>query len=160
VQPEEFIEFAKRLLNDPAAPEADLRLAAHAAYYGVYHLACAHFNIDPTSRTLATHGEVRARLKALNPTNAPAEIKESKRVMQRLFDRRCAADYDLKTQFTAEDAEDAVEMAKGVFAKAKVPIIQVAKQPPLALKKGAEPAKPAPVPAVVADPPTAQSSKA
>ena len=156
MQPEEFIEFAKRLLNDPAAPEANLRQAAHAAYYGVYHLVCAHFRIDPTSRAVATHRDVRTRLRGLNPADVPVEIKEAKRVTERLFALRCSADYDLKVAFTAEDAEDAVEMAKGVFAKKE----KLAEMPKQAVTRKKEEEAQMAIPMAAMTDPTAQSPKA
>jgi uncharacterized protein (UPF0332 family) len=144
VQPDDFIQLAKRLLDNPHAPEADCRQAAHAAYYAVYHIVCAHFRIDPTSRLVASHSEVRGQLKRLNPVSAPPEIREAKRVTERLFALRVRADYDLKTLFTGEDAEDALELAKGVLARVKA----------------APPPPPAPVPAEVTIPAVAQSPKA
>lgn len=57
--PEEAIRFAKRLLDDPAAPESDLRTVAHVVYYGVYHFACDQLGLDPwTGYAQADHDAI------------------------------------------------------------------------------------------------------
>jgi uncharacterized protein (UPF0332 family) len=122
VQPDEAIKLAIRLLDDPNAPEADIRSAAHHAYYGVYHLVCRFFRLDPFKDiSESKHKAVRDRLAALNSVTSPPEIKEAKRVFERLFKIRVRADYDWQTVFEAGDAEDAVEYAKGVFGRISQP---------------------------------------
>lgn len=118
MQPEESLQLAKRLLDDPSAPESHCRAVAHIAYYSVYHLVCAHFGIDPGKNySESNHADVRRRLRAVDPRRVPPEIREAKRVFERLWKLRVSADYEWDKIFSSEDAEDAFEWANGVFAR-------------------------------------------
>jgi len=115
---EQAIELAKRLLDDPNAPDSDCRAVAHIAYYSVYHLVCAYFGTDPgKDYSESSHRDVRLHLRALDPTGSPPEIREAKRVFERLWRLRIRADYEWNRAFTSEDAEDAFEWANGVFGR-------------------------------------------
>jgi uncharacterized protein (UPF0332 family) len=118
VQPEEAIQLAERLLDDPNAPESDRRIVAHIAYYSVFHVICKYFDINSTTNYgESKHKLVRERLGALDPVKSPPEIKEAKRVVERLWKLRVHADYQWDKIFTIDDAEDALEWAKGVFGR-------------------------------------------
>jgi hypothetical protein len=62
-----------------------------------------------------------------NPAAIPPEIREAKRVFERLFKLRVRADYEWTQPFDPGDAEDAVEWAKGVFGRIQRPALTAPK---------------------------------
>lgn len=112
--PKQFLEFAEKLLNEANSDDSHHRAAAHAAYYAVYHLVVQYYSLD-TEKREAPHGVIISKLRC--ESGAPPYISQAKTVYTNLIDIREHADYFLNKEFPPEDAEDAVEYAKGVFRK-------------------------------------------
>lgn len=115
MQPEEWLDTAARLLDD-AKNEADYRSVAHAAYYAVYHAVLSHFGISPTDSANAKHAAVRDTLSAADAHRLPAHLRQARRVFKYLFSLRIDADYRLNRSFTGDQAEEALEFARGIFS--------------------------------------------
>ena len=116
VRPDHFLEFAKRLLDDPNCSESDLRVAAHAAYYSVYHLMAEYFGLN-TEKREAKHGTIISKLEIIDFSSSPGYVQKARAVYRTLIDIREQADYHITKPFDGADAEDALEKARGVFAR-------------------------------------------
>ena len=124
--PKEALVFAESLIDDPGASEAACRGAAEWAYYAVYHLVCDHFRVDPAKNyDQAKHDAIRLRLRSLDVATSSPELRAARTVFERLWRLRVRAHYHIDDVFSGDDAEDAVEHAKGVFVR-----IQPAVSPP------------------------------
>jgi uncharacterized protein (UPF0332 family) len=116
VAPEDFLRAAERIADDGVSAESSFRAAIHAAYYAVFHLMCHHFKLNPTAFGVR-HEDIQARLDALHFTpGTPLFAAKARRCYRDIKRLRIAADYDLAANITGDDADRAIQLAKGVFA--------------------------------------------
>lgn len=113
--PEAWVELAERLLVQDEQTEANWRSATHACYYAVYHTAAKYLGLDPTKAD-AGHADVQNLLLGLPiPPARPKGIMAARRVYRELKRLRVRADYHLGQDFTADEADRALQLAQMVI---------------------------------------------
>ena len=88
------------------------------ANFRIGTLVCDQFRVDPaTNYDQAKHDAIRSRLRSLDVSTSSAELRAARTVFERLWLLRVRAHYHIDDIFSGDDAEDAVEHAKGVFTR-------------------------------------------
>jgi hypothetical protein len=114
--PEDFLRAAEKIVDDGTAAESLFRAAIHASYYAVFHLMCQHFKLDAMAFGVG-HEDIQARLDALHFTSGtPLYVAKARRCYRDMKRLRVTADYNLAVRITGDDADRAIQLAKGIFA--------------------------------------------
>ncbi|MSP89287.1 MAG: hypothetical protein EXQ92_10840 [Alphaproteobacteria bacterium] len=116
IRSDELLALAREVFEAPDAGERHWRCAAGAAYYALYHEVVAVVNYDPAKSAGGSHAVVRQALFSL-PIAASPFVVSAKAHWNKLLDRRVAADYHVKADFTKTNAQWAVETVEFIFSK-------------------------------------------
>lgn len=116
MQPDQYLDAAKKIFSDLSAKEGELRAVGHLSYYAVYHIVLNHYGTSGRQSNESLHALLRRKLRSDIPYKMPKRILEARKVMEALYALRIHADYKIASDFLVDDAERAVEFAERVFS--------------------------------------------
>jgi uncharacterized protein (UPF0332 family) len=114
MRPDDLVASAKFLLDKPSPTEADCRIAVHACYYAMLHVAGSYLGIDVAAAPDRHKAAMMGLQNRMMPNKRVVALRKGFANAQRL---RIRADYRIDAMVSTDDAEDVVEWARGVLAQ-------------------------------------------